>query len=608
MAPISLEGQMLGKYNILEPVGRGGMAQVYRAYHAKLDRYVAIKVLRSDLVGEHEFLARFSREARAVAALRHPNIVQVFDFDVQDEYYYMVMELVEGDTLMARMTGYRSRGEMMPVKDIVSILTDVLNGLGYAHGEGVIHRDVKPANILLNRRGQAVITDFGIAQIIGGTNYTVSGALMGTLHYMAPEQGMGTNVDGRSDLYALGVVLYEILTGHPPFDADTPLAILMKHLNDPLPLPQEPERVIPAPFERVVLKALAKKPDERYQTAAEMTLDLQKAAAECGVEFADLSNNLQVMDKLEPVALKPDLPQVYSGDARQNLMDENFAADVTDMNLDQHLKQEIQQPASGNTESLPQGLSPELSASLDDVVKSAAKLFSTVGGVVSDAMMTANHKVKQYEPAVNNAIRDLQAVQLKTGDLPSRLSMGTQSEVENADEVPGFQEPQFAGTDLGRIESQPNNVAKSALLGVGILIGVNLLAIAIGSMTGWWGFYQYGWPAQMLLVAFLLSLLMGALSNIWLLIPSGILIGNGIALGYLSTTGSWRFGGMFFLLEPILVGGIIYMTIYLERNAPHQAQFLANRLGKPLALISIGMVMLIGLGSLVATVIRGLFN
>ena len=157
MAVDSLEGQNLGKYRVLEPLGRGGMARVYRAYHAQLDRYVAIKVLRSDLVEEEEFLARFKREARAAAALRHPNIVQVYDFDVRGGLYYMVMELLPGDTLRRRLNDYQGQGDKMPLGEVVRILLDVLDGLAYAHSEDMIHRDVKPANILLTKRGQAVL-------------------------------------------------------------------------------------------------------------------------------------------------------------------------------------------------------------------------------------------------------------------------------------------------------------------------------------------------------------------------------------------------------------------------------------------------------------------
>lgn len=323
MSP-SLEGQTIGKYRVLEALGRGGMAQVYRAYHPQLDRYVAIKVLRSDLVEHEEFLARFRREAHAVSGLRHPNIVQVFDFDVQDELYYMVMELLEGNTLRAKLNEYRTRGQRMPIPEILRILDDVLNGLGYAHGEGIIHRDIKPANIMLTKRGQAVVTDFGIAQIVGSTQYTVSGALMGTLSYMAPEQGLRGHCDSRSDVYSLGIVLYEMLTGYTPFDADTPLAILMKHLNDPLPLPSKMDPSLPAVLEPIVLKALSKDPDDRYQSAAEMAATLQQAA---GSQL--------------PAGPRPVIPPlmgagsqaVFSGTSRQQIVDKAFAEADTDFDV-----------------------------------------------------------------------------------------------------------------------------------------------------------------------------------------------------------------------------------------------------------------------------------
>jgi len=279
----SLEGQTLGKYTVLEPLGSGGMARVYRAYHPKLDRYVAIKVLRSDLVDDPMFLSRFRHEAQAVAALRHPNIVQVFDFDIENDDYYMVMELLDGDSLHTRLNDYRVRGEQMPYGEMVRILLDVLDGLDYAHAEGMIHRDIKPANILLTRKGQAVLADFGIAQIVGSTHHTVSGALLGTLNYMAPEQGLQGICDARSDIYAMGVVFYEMLTQQPPYEADTPLAILLKHVNDPLPLPHLVNAAIPLSLERVVLKSLAKEPDNRFQSAAEMAQVLRQAAEEADV-------------------------------------------------------------------------------------------------------------------------------------------------------------------------------------------------------------------------------------------------------------------------------------------------------------------------------------
>jgi serine/threonine-protein kinase len=333
----SLEGRNLGKYRVLEPLGRGGMARVYRAYHPQLDRYVAIKVLRSDLVEEGEFLARFKREAQAVAALRHSNIVQVYDFDVQGGVYYMVMELLEGDTLRTRLNDYRARAEQMPWGEMVRILLDVLDGLAYAHSEGMIHRDVKPANILLTRRGQAVLTDFGIAQIVGGTHHTVSGALMGTLNYMSPEQGLEGECDVRSDLYSLGIVLYEMLTGEPPYDAETPLAILMKHVNDPLPLPHTLNADIPESLERVVLKALAKRREARYQSAADMALALQGAAREEDIPIPD---RISLPFSFATPESPSESVAVLSGTARAQVQDAAFATEDTEMRLGQILAEQ----------------------------------------------------------------------------------------------------------------------------------------------------------------------------------------------------------------------------------------------------------------------------
>jgi serine/threonine-protein kinase len=323
VSPFTLEGQTLGKYRVLDALGRGGMAQVYRGYHPQLDRHVAIKVLRADLVEHEEFLERFRREAHAVSGLRHANIVQVFDFDVQDDFYYMVMELLEGNTLRDRLNEYRLKKQRMPLAEIARTLTDMLNGLEYAHSEGVIHRDIKPANIMLTKKGQAVLTDFGIAQILGSTRVTVSGAMMGTLNYMAPEQGLENRCDTRSDIYSLGIVLYEMLTGYPPFDADTPLAILMKHLNDPLPLPSKLDPNLPPSFEQIVLKALAKDPADRYQSAADMLTAVQK-----------MQQGLS--DEIRPMVLPPEghAPQVvFSGESRQQIANRQVASEDTDPDI-----------------------------------------------------------------------------------------------------------------------------------------------------------------------------------------------------------------------------------------------------------------------------------
>jgi serine/threonine protein kinase len=333
MSDGSLEGKTLGKYRVLQPLGQGGMARVYRAYHPQLDRYVAIKVLRQDMAGEAEMIARFKREAKAVAALRHPHIVQVFDFDTQDDLCYMVMELVEGDSLKARLTDYRTRGSRLPGGEAVRIGLDALDGLEYAHRAGIVHRDIKPANILLTGDGAAVLSDFGIAQVAGGTQYTSSGAMMGTLQYMAPEQGLARG-DVRSDIYSMGIVLYEMLVGEPPFDADTPLAILLKHMNDPLPIPREKNPEIPEPIERVLLKTLAKEPGDRYSSAKEMARALAEAAAGAGFGVPDRVSRPLSFATAPSAA---DTVSIYTSADRARLADAAFSQDRTDPNLERSL-------------------------------------------------------------------------------------------------------------------------------------------------------------------------------------------------------------------------------------------------------------------------------
>jgi len=343
--PAGLQSATLGKYRILESVGRGGMARVYRAYHPQLDRYVAIKVLRSDLAEDAEFRARFQREARAVAALRHPNIVRVHDFDAQDDVCYMVMELLEGDTLKTRLNSYRLYGEQMPWGESIRVLLDILDGLAYAHSEGMIHRDLKSSNILLTRQGQAVIADFGIAQIVGGTQYTATGALMGTVEYMAPEQGRDGHSDARSDIYSLGIVLYEMLTQHPPFEADTPLAVLLKHVNDPLPPLRTCNPAIPEPLERVIRTALDKEPEARYQTAAEMRQALLEAAATAEIALPERISPPRAFTTAEAPS---ESVIVLSGSHRDQLAAADFADDDTDVTLNEKLSQAVA-PASPET-------------------------------------------------------------------------------------------------------------------------------------------------------------------------------------------------------------------------------------------------------------------
>ena len=535
----SLEGQNLGKYRVLEPLGRGGMARVYRAYHPQLDRYVAIKVLRSDLVDEEQFLARFKREAKAVASLRHPNIVQVFDCDVQDDAYYMVMELLEADNLAMRLDDYHSHDERIQWGEMVRILLDVLDALAYAHSEGMIHRDVKPANILLTRRGQAVLTDFGIAQIVGGTRYTVSGALMGTLSYMAPEQGLEGQCDARSDIYSLGIVLYEMMIGEPPFDAETPLAILMKHVNDPLPLPRQKDPTIPVPFERVVLKALAKRPQDRYQSAEEMAQALREAAAEVGVQVPGRIGQ-------SPASFTtPEAPSesvaVLSGSARAKVTDAGFAAHDTDALLGQRLAAE--RAAEVGVPAPPPKPAPP------------AKVVAAKGGIVINIDAQTSPTLAKIGKAAD--------------ELPGKLRVAADKLAAKFDEAAekADEEPKKAAKGHG--ETGVVNV-------VWLLVMVNLMAVMIGLVTGRWGVYGRGWPMELLLIGLLLTETMAVSGEIWTLIPAAILLGNGYLFSFYTITGFWGLWAVLWPLEPLLVVGSIWFTMTMSGKGKRAAQFSRN--------------------------------
>jgi serine/threonine protein kinase len=281
-------GKTIGHYQIVDHLGRGGMAEVYKAYQPSLDRYVAVKILHPFVADDETFLARFEREARAVAALRHGNIVRVYDFGFEDDTYYMVMEFVDGQTLKQKLNALRAAGQTLSLDETVKIIGQTARALHHAHRRGLVHRDIKPANILLTSKGDAVLSDFGIAHMVESTRYTMTG-VVGTPDYMSPEQGQGLEIDLRTDIYSLGIVLYECLTGRPPFSADTPLAVIFKHVQDPLPMPRSINPAIPEAVERVILKSLAKDPADRFKSALEMAEALISAQhdADTLIEEAD---------------------------------------------------------------------------------------------------------------------------------------------------------------------------------------------------------------------------------------------------------------------------------------------------------------------------------
>lgn len=260
---MSLVGKSLGQFRLVEHLGSGGMATVFKAYQPALDRYVAVKVLPAYYARDPIFVKRFVQEARSVAKLTHPNIVQIHDFGEQDHITYIVMEYVDGGTLKDRM----NQGALS-VPDIVDFMIQAAEALDYAHSRGIIHRDVKPANMLLRKDGHLLLSDFGIAKILGETiELTSVGTGIGTPIYISPEQGSGQPVDRRSDLYSLGIVFFHCLTGRLPFIADTPLSIIVKHLNEALPVEYLRSMSVPAPIEQVVVKMTAKSPTDRYPSA-----------------------------------------------------------------------------------------------------------------------------------------------------------------------------------------------------------------------------------------------------------------------------------------------------------------------------------------------------
>ncbi|NJL92804.1 MAG: serine/threonine protein kinase [Anaerolineae bacterium] len=307
----------LGKYEVQARLGRGGMAEVYKGYHPALDRFVAIKVLHAFLADDTEFKDRFEREARNIARLRHPHIVQVFDFDfdASSESYYMVMELINGPTLKDHLENLERDGQRVSIEEAVRITKEAAGALAYAHGRGMIHRDVKPANLMLDQENERIVlTDFGIAKIITGGQFTASGGMVGTPAFMSPEQGLGESGDERSDLYSLAVILYQMVTNQLPFDAETPLAVILKHLNEPLPLPREINPDVPPWVEQVIVRGLAKDPADRFQTAEEFigALDAGEQGTPQNIDIAALLrttslNITPISDATQPVPPQPGL-------------------------------------------------------------------------------------------------------------------------------------------------------------------------------------------------------------------------------------------------------------------------------------------------------------
>ncbi len=289
------------RYEVVRRVGTGGMADVYLARDTQLGRQVALKILHSRYAGDQSFVDRFRREAHAAANLQHPNIVQIYDWGREDDYHFIVMEFVEGSALKDLIA---AEAPLDP-RQAVEIAGKVLAALAYAHRSGLVHRDVKPGNIMLGIDGKVHVTDFGIARAASGDTMTQTGTILGTAYYLSPEQAQGLPLDGRSDLYSLGIVLYEMLTGKRPFEGDTPVAIAYKHVREQPRPPSHHRPGIPSGLEAIILTALTKRPEDRYSSAAQMRRDLEAflegGKVTAAVPTPQTSDDTQVIRSVGPL-------------------------------------------------------------------------------------------------------------------------------------------------------------------------------------------------------------------------------------------------------------------------------------------------------------------
>lgn len=272
------------RYEILEQIGTGGMSDVYRAKCHKLNRFVAIKVLKKEYSEDKTFVSKFRAEAQAAAGLTHPNIVNVYDVGDENGIYYIVMELVEGITLKK----YIEKKGKIPYKEAVSIAIQVAKGMQAAHSHHIVHRDIKPQNIIISRDGKVKVTDFGIAK--AASSSTITSSTMGSVHYISPEQARGGYSDERSDIYSLGITIFEMLTGTVPFDGDSAVAVAVQHIQDSIPAPSQLVEGIPVSVDKIVLKCTQKKTDRRYQSASELIADLKKSLVMPDEDFVNLGS------------------------------------------------------------------------------------------------------------------------------------------------------------------------------------------------------------------------------------------------------------------------------------------------------------------------------
>ena len=279
-APHSANSLLNGRYQIESVLGRGGMSTVYRAQDLTLKRPVALKIIHPHLTDNPQFLQRFEQEATAIARLRHPNIITVFDLHHDEENTYMVLELLEGTTLRAELDRLKAAGLRLPLGETLAMFTVLCEAVAYAHKHQMVHRDIKPDNIILTADRDPILLDFGIAKLMSGNSKTLAATTLGTATYMAPEQAKEGDIDHRADIYSLGVMLFELVSGEPPFQAESNMALFLKHLNQSPPSLAKMGVDVPKLLVQIIERALAKEPHERFQQVEEMASAIALATAD----------------------------------------------------------------------------------------------------------------------------------------------------------------------------------------------------------------------------------------------------------------------------------------------------------------------------------------
>ncbi len=316
-------GMILGdRYEVLEKIGTGGMSDVYRAKCHKLNRFVAVKVLKQEFSENVNFVSKFRTEAQAAAGMMHPNIVNVYDVGEESGTHYIVMELVEGITLKQ----YIEKKARLSVKEAISIAIQVSMGIQAAHNNHIIHRDIKPQNIMISKEGKVKVTDFGIAKAV--TSNTITSNVMGSVHYTSPEQARGGYSDEKSDIYSLGITMFEMLTGRVPFNGETTVAIAIKHIQEPMPSPREYIPEIPISVEQIVFKCTQKSPDRRYQSMTEVIDDLKQSLMRPDEDFVKISNPEE--DAATRMITDRDMQQIKKQSKKRDNMDEAIRMRVSE--------------------------------------------------------------------------------------------------------------------------------------------------------------------------------------------------------------------------------------------------------------------------------------